>query len=99
MSRGIFHRTHPEQDDWDERGPEYEDDETDAPNDGGQKEDDKSIFDEGTTPGTEVDSLGADSDNEKDDDKGVDGLDDLSSDSDSVPDAESDGKLSDVDDD
>lgn len=95
MSRDIFHRTHPDQDDWEERGPEYEDDETDASNDEGQKEDDKSLFDEGTTPGTEVDSLGATSDENKDDDKGVDGLDDLSSDSDSVPDAD----LSDSDDD
>jgi hypothetical protein len=71
----------------------------DAPNDEGQKEDDRSIFDEGTTPGTEVDSLGADSDNEKDDDKGLDGLDDLSSDNDSVADAESDRESSDVDND
>ncbi|KAI7971832.1 hypothetical protein EIK77_000977 [Talaromyces pinophilus] len=100
MSRGVFHRMHPDQDDWEERGPEYEDDEADAPNEEGQKEDDKSLFDEGTTPGTEVDSLGADSDNEnKDDDKGIDGLDDLSSDSNSAPDAESDAELSDGDDD
>lgn len=94
MSRGTFHRTHPDQDDWEERGPEYED--TDAPNDEGRKEDDKSLFEEDTTPGTEVDSLGADSDNDnKDHDKGVDELDDLSSDSDSVPDAESDAEYDD----
>ncbi|QGA22290.1 hypothetical protein EYB26_010006 [Talaromyces marneffei] len=99
MSRGIFHRTHPDQDDWDERGPEYEYDETDPLNDEGQRGDDKSIFDEGTTPSTEVDSLGASSDNEDDGDDGADGLDDLSSDSDSVSAAESDGELSAADDD
>ncbi|RAO73174.1 uncharacterized protein BHQ10_009186 [Talaromyces amestolkiae] len=91
---------HPDQEDWDEREPEYEDDEAYAPNDEGQKEDVNILFDDGTTPGTGVDSLGADSDIEdRDGYKGVHGLDDLSSDSNFVPDAESDAELSDGDDD
>lgn len=90
----TLYRMHLDQVDWDKREPEHKDFETNVPNYEGQNEDNKSIFNEDTMPDTEVDSLGARSDHQKDDDKGVDGLDDLSSGSDTLPDAESDAELS-----
>lgn len=69
---------HHDQIDWDKRELEYEEFKTNVPNDEGQNEDHKSIFNEDTMPETEVDSLGARTDHQKDDDKGVNGLDDLS---------------------
>jgi hypothetical protein len=94
MSRDVCHQYHPDQDDWDETGPEYVDDEATTSHDEGQKDGASSVWDDGTSH-TEPDSLGHDSDLDDDDenDKGVDELDDLSSDGSSLQEADSQGEI------
>lgn len=97
MSRDVFHRSHLDRDDWDERGPEYEEEDADS-GDEAPKGGDSSGLDD-LASHTEADSL-ADSDHDGDEaEKAVDELEDLSSDSDSVQDVESEADVSDNNDD